>query len=182
MPATAAIRSIKRPADGTPDHHEERMWVRVPDWMVLEGDVPEPRAGAALKRAGVRVLGRTLFTEPGELDGVTELLLDETHPSRATYRVTGVATDVRAVEVDFGGGARHAGSEFVLTSGIMRLQVQVERPVAIAPGARVTVEGPMVVVGDYEWDGFDLTDTRADWRVRSVVLQTDGDLMLDLDG
>lgn len=157
------------------------MWVRVPDWMVVEGDVPDPRAGGTLEGAGVRVLGHVTSTKPSESDGVSELRFDETDPSRAVYRVTGTATDVRGVEVDFGRGSQPAGIEFVLTNATLDLQVQVKRTVAIDPGSGVTVEGPMVVIGDYEWGAFELTDTRADWQIHSVVSLSDGDLMLDLD-
>ena len=44
----------------------------------------------------------------------------------------------------------------------------------------MTVTGALELVGEYEWEAFDLTDTRADWLVQRVVTLPTGDLMVDL--
>jgi len=39
---------------------------------------------------------------------------------------------------------------------------------------------PLSIVGAYEWDDFQLTESRADWLVRATVRTDRGDTMLDL--
>jgi hypothetical protein len=43
------------------------------------------------------------------------------------------------------------------------------------------VRGQLSVVGDYEWDAFQLSDSRADWHVAEVVVLETGDAMIHLD-
>jgi hypothetical protein len=83
--------------------------------------------------------------------------------------LTGIAEEARDYQADDGGQPRHAGAEFVLRVDAYRIQVQFDgRATDIRPGSRVTVRGPLELVGEYEWEAFRLVDTRADWYVNEV--------------
>ncbi|HTW09721.1 MAG TPA: hypothetical protein VME46_19610 [Acidimicrobiales bacterium] len=76
---------------------------------------------------------------------------------------------------------RHAGVEFVLVTGADRFQVQADgwaRDWTV--GSRVAATGRLAVVSEYEWDGFELDESRADWLVNAVTPADDDDFMLDL--
>ncbi len=46
--------------------------------------------------------------------------------------------------------------------------------------SRVTVTGRVAVVGEYEWDAFELEESRSDWRVSAVASGDRDDMMLEL--
>jgi hypothetical protein len=149
--------------------------------MIMDGKPPLPEAGAVLARVGIRVYGVPSGAEPGSLDSVVVVHgTDKIDPQPTEYRLTGVASEAR--DVDAGpGGMTHTLAEFVLAVDDDRYQVQFEgRARAVVPGASVTVTGKLALVGDYEWDAFQLTDTRDDWLVQAVLARGTGDAMLDL--
>lgn len=57
------------------------------------------------------------------------------------------------------------------------------RAADVVEGARVTVTGELFVGPDYEWEAFELPDTRADWTVPDVTRPVPyGDVWVDLVG
>ena len=91
--------------------------------------------------------------------------------------MTGRAGEPRISDAD----GSHGGAEFVLTVGSDRFQVQFDgRAREVSVGTRVTVIGRLAVIGDYEWDAFGLSESRADWLVTGVASADRGDTMLDL--
>lgn len=50
----------------------------------------------------------------------------------------------------------------------------------VVENSRVTVTGSFELVGEYEWDSFELPDTRADWLVNQVVELSGGGALVDL--
>lgn len=154
------------------------MWVRLMDWMVADAEPPMPRVGEHVNGVGIRVRGTVRPAPVDHPDGVVEIEAAKPHEMR--YQLTGSVIDPRDFEVDQEGG-RHAKGEFVLAVRDDRFQVQLEGTTRdIQPGSRVTVDGPLFVVGAYEWDDFQLTESRADWFVRAAVRADRGDTMLDL--
>lgn len=159
------------------------MWVALPDWMVVDGAVPPPRPRTVLTRVGLRIRGDWFDADSAQSDRVSLVPIDSNAPRRIRYRATGTAGEVTTYEFNTGSGPQIAGSEFVLRLGAFGLQAQVppDVPGPIA-GSRLTIEGPVAVVGDYEWEAFDLSDTRADWWIRDVVEGPLGDdIMLDVE-
>jgi hypothetical protein len=155
------------------------MWVRLMDWMIADAEPPMPRVGELLSGLGIRVRGAVTPALPERPDGIVEIEAPKPHQVR--YQLTGSVIDPRDFEVDGGGGDEHTGAEFVLSVGDDRFQVQFEGTARdIQPGSRVTVADPLSIVGAYEWDGFQLTESRADWFVRAAVRADRGDTVLDL--
>lgn len=160
------------------------MWVRLPSWMIHDEDPPLPTAGAVLAGVGIRVEGKLSQSPPGEPEGVVEL--SRGTPAHVAYRVTGRGGPAKDVFVGgVGGHPEHAGGEFVLSLGAERVQACFEgRAQEVASEDHVSMTGSLWIVGSYEWDAFDLVDTRTVWFVRAVV-QVEagavmGDAMLDL--
>ena len=104
-------------------------------------------------------------------------------PRLTRYRVTGTASEVTTYEINTDHGPQVAGSEFVLRLGDFGLQAQVPLDMARPlPGSRLTVEGSVSVVGEYEWESFHLPDTHADWWIGDVLEGSlGGDIMLDVE-
>jgi hypothetical protein len=76
---------------------------------------------------------------------------------------------------------QHAGAELVLSVESDRFQVQFDGSASrVAPNSRLTATGELVLIGDYESEAFDLTDTRADWRVTRVVDLAHGAVLVGL--
>lgn len=125
----------------------------------------------------------TAATETAK-QGIQELQVNEGSLSyRDSYALTGVASEARDVWTGEKRWRRHehAGAELVLTVGVDRFQVQFDGSASrVTANSQVTVTGALELVGEYEWEAFDLTDTRADWLVQRVVNLPTGDLMVDL--
>lgn len=160
------------------------MWVHVREWVLVESDRPRPNAGSLLQAAGVRVRGVVTFAGDARPEGVAEVV-DRIPPDRMppVYSVTGTVGDAQDVSTNSKrrGRGSHSGAEFVLTVGKDRFQVQFDGHAAdVTTGSRVTVTGPLELVGDYEWDAFELTDTRADWHVVKLVDLPGGDFAVEL--
>lgn len=161
------------------------MWVRVMHWMLADGEPPRPDPGSLLPSIGVRVHGVVTVADSTTPVGVAEVQdSDAAGSERRMYALTGIAGAAEDIWMNTGRGQaqdRHCGSEFVLTIGADRFQVQIEgRASEVPPDSRVTVTGELRLVGEYEWDAFELTDTRADWVVKKVVALPDDDIAVDL--
>jgi hypothetical protein len=160
------------------------VWVRVKEWMLADDELPKPAAGSPLRSVGIRVRGVLTAPGPASADEVREVSESRiAKPSRVAYSLTGIASDIRDVRINTErrGQGHDVGTEFVLTVGAHRYQVQVDGSSAdVMDGARATVTGPLELVGEYEWAAFGLTDTRADWLVTDVVEFAGGDVQVDL--
>ena len=161
------------------------VWVRVEDWMLVENEPPRPDAGSLLRAVGVRVRGVVTAADGATPDGVTEVSeADGSDPYQKVYALTGTASDAQDVWTNttrWRRGSQHAGVEFVLTVGRDRFQVQTEgRASDVVTGSRLTATGSLALVGEYEWDAFELADTRADWLVTKVVDLPRGDIEVEL--
>ncbi len=143
------------------------MWVYLPEWMVADEEPPSPVAGGVLAKVGLRVRGDLSVAEVDTPDRWVDLGSRDPDPRYRRYAVTGEAGPVRSVEAGMEReGAQHFGAELVMTVGRARFQVQCGGfAVDVPAGSRVTVRGTVAVIGDYEWNAFDLQDTRTNWRV-----------------
>jgi hypothetical protein len=160
------------------------MWVLVEGWMLADGQPPMPVPGSRLHSVGVRVSGAVTAAQSGTPDGVVEV-----HGSGRTglpvYAMTGVAVGSsrnkwistgRRGEPDL-----HAGAQFVLLVGADLFQAGFNGWASdLVSRSRVTVTGSLELVGEYEWDAFALSDTRADWTVGRVISLSNDDILVDL--
>jgi len=179
--AGSATRSLRTPAKGD----DVSMWMRIFGWMLADDEPPMPCSGALLRSVGVRVRGAVTVADRATRGGVVVVSGgDSADPHQILYACTGIAGRANDVWTDTGRRGerhRHAGAEFVLTVGAHRFQVEFDGPASeVRPDSRVTVTGRLELVGAYEWDAFNLVDTRADWMVMNVVRVPDGDVLVDL--
>ncbi len=164
------------------------MWVRVADWMLLEDEPSRPDAGSVLRGVGVRLRGVVAAADSATPDGVVEVCeADDSDPHLSMYSLTGTASDAADVWTNTTrsrwrrGSNEHSGVEFVLAVGPDRFLVSCDgRAADVGTGSRLTATGRLALIGEYEWEGFELTDTRADWLVTEVVDLPDGDTKLAL--
>ena len=159
------------------------MWVAIRDWMLADQEPPLPSVGSVLRSAGVSVRGTVAVAEPDAPDSIAEIGTTlGASPQFVVYVLTGAAALVRDVDSDAGRQRRHSGAEFVLTVSGLRFQVRFDGSARdVLAGSRVVVRGQLSLVADYEWEAFQLAESRADWRVRDVVALDTGDVMVDLD-
>lgn len=150
--------------------------------MIVEGEPPLPEAGSLIRAVGVRINGAAEPAGRSAIDGIANAR--STDPSEHLYALTGVASEARDVYASGGpDGDEHqlVGAEFVLSVGSARFQARVHGPASdVRAGSRVTVTGRLGLVGAYEWDAFELVDTRSDWLVAEVQPLPDGGVSLDL--
>ncbi|PFG17099.1 hypothetical protein ATK74_1660 [Propionicimonas paludicola] len=154
------------------------MWVRVMGWMMADDEPPRPSVGSLLRSVGVRARGAVVAADPREPDGIVEVA-GGSGPGEQVYAVTGIASEVRDIWSGAERGRRreHCGAEFVLRVGADQFQVQFDGHASeVASGARVTVTGRLELVGEYEWESFQLPDTRTDWLVTEIVELSDDDI------
>lgn len=160
------------------------MWVRIADWMLVDDEPPRPVPASLLHSVGVRVRGEVSAADDATPDGVVAMPRgDRADPEVRAYAMTGIATDPREIRIKTTrwGRGESAGAEFVLSIGPDRFQVQFGGNVAdMAPHSRVTVIGTLELVGAYEWDAFELRDTRADFAVYQVISMSNGDILVDV--
>ena len=159
------------------------MWVAIRDWMLADQEPPRPSVGSVLRSAGVSVRGTVAVAEPDAPDSIAEIgaTLDAS-PQFVEYMLTGTTAPARDVDIHTGRHRRHSGAEFVLTVSGLRFQVRFDGSARDVPArSRVVVRGQLSLVADYEWEAFQLADSRADWRVRHVVALDTGGVMVDLD-
>jgi hypothetical protein len=149
------------------------------DWMLADNEPPMPAAGSVLKGVGLRVQADVALADPQSPDSIVQL--GSGAPHEVTYRLTGQSGQARDFYVNAGPAGEHGGAEFLLTVETGRYQVQTGVMARDLPVAgRVAVMGKLSVVGEYEWDNFELEDARADWFVKAVVPLDGGDVMVDL--
>lgn len=161
------------------------MLVRVPEWVLVESGRPRPDAGSHLRSVAVRLHGQIAAVDGETPDGITEVPPGGSMANqRPVYALTGTISDPSDVwtRTKRWGRGEHSGAELVLTIGSDRFQVQFDGSASdVVPGSRVTATGELVLVGDYEWESFDLTDTRADWYIVRVVDLPGDDIQVDLE-
>ena len=155
------------------------MWVRLSEYMIVDGEPPMPQVGMVLTGLGLRARGE-VTPAPADLpDGIVAIKSDQ--PRDVVYQVTGRIVGPRDFITDGGRGSVHAGMGFVVHVGDERYQVQSDGWAReMQSVSRVTLRGRFEVVGDYEWDAFGLEDTRSDWLVQTLASGDHGDAMLDL--
>ncbi|GAA3130762.1 hypothetical protein JOF29_007512 [Kribbella aluminosa] len=145
--------------------------------------MPELVPGAVLPNIGIRVLGSVERVDPLEDEGIAPRKdpLASPPPVTVDYVVAGTVERSRDFQVDVGAGPQHAGVELVLTVNGHLLQAQVDGQARdIEPGSRLILSGELVVIGEYEWEAFDLVDTRAPWSVEETRRVSNGDYLLRL--
>jgi hypothetical protein len=160
------------------------------EWIVADGELPEPAAGGALRHRGIRA--NVVALEPGtDLRGTVRPLRSlEAQGLEDAYEVHGVAGPVRDVLVDArGGGTRRIAVEFALNAGTFALLAAAPANDTTRPdvhtGGVLAVRCTLTVVADYEWDSFGLPDVRADWEIDGVTRPRHphwaaGDYLMDL--
>lgn len=120
------------------------------DYIVADGDVEEPTAGAVLRGLALRLIPRR-----------TRAL--------ATSEVVDGAVEWARYDED------NQFFESVVNAGRFRLLTQVEgRGPGWSIGSSVRVEGFLVSVGPYEFEAFGLPDVRQDWFVVSTQKDASG--------
>ncbi|GAA3117395.1 hypothetical protein GCM10010530_44700 [Kribbella aluminosa] len=151
-------------------------------WVPVEAEWPEPVQGAVLPNIGIRLLGSVACADPSEEDGIDPREESPGTPrGTVEYVVTGSVARARDFEVDTGAGGQSAGVELVLTVNGRLIQAQVDgRARDVEPGSRLRLRGEFLVIGDYEWEAFDLVDTRASWSVEEMRQFSTGDYLLRL--
>lgn len=151
------------------------MWARSTGW-----ELDNPAAGDVLAREGIRIFG-SVETPPNPVEGILpgEVDLGGAGPT-ATYVVAGSVVSARDYQVDFGSGPRHAGVHVVLsvTGDLIQAQVPAAAARDLQRDAPLTVRGEISLVADYEWDAFELVDTRRSWSVEEVQHLGSGDYLL----
>lgn len=105
------------------------MWVRVPEWMLVESGRPRPEIGSLLASAGVRLQGRLAPADRRTPDGIEEVSsYESTGRTPPVYALTGTAAVVRDVwSGDEGSDHEHASAELVLSIGPVQFQVSSTR-------------------------------------------------------
>jgi hypothetical protein len=162
--AATGSRQFLQPADpsGT-------FWVRLPSWMVADGEPPEPAVGTILRNLGVRALASQVRAASTG-DGVRALLDGPGIPISYEYEITGLADDIRSFGVEVLPEPVRTITEFLLSAQGIEFWVQTDvKPASVVAGSQVTATCRLSVIGDYEWEAFALADIRADWVVREVV-------------
>ncbi|WP_431277993.1 hypothetical protein [Leifsonia poae] len=128
----------------------------IPDDIVMDGDVPQPIAGVVIPEMGVR-LGR-MWTADGR---------DETFEGVVEWR--------RADEPNHLFETAFATSRFkVLTQDAAKGHLP-------EVGDRVELRGTLSCVRSYEFQAFDLPDTRQSWRVAAVLAHDRNGYLIEAD-
>jgi hypothetical protein len=145
------------------------MWVYLETWIVKDG-APELARGDHLRGVGLRADCCSLGPARAATDGVAELVDPggAQEPGSHRYELTGVAGHAEDVRSERG----RVGAEFVITVGDQAFLARIPGPASeVAVGSRVTAQGTLSVVADYEWDAFSLPDLRTDWYVRRLAIE-----------
>jgi hypothetical protein len=123
----------------------------------------------------IRISGT--LDDPAATDGVYRS--SDAADAFPVYRITGSILSAHDFQADMGGGPRHAGTDVLLAVGGERVLAQIPGSAsALELGDRVTVRGEVSVVADYEWDAFELPDTRRQWSVEDVRNLDAGEYLL----
>ena len=147
----------------------ETVWVYLEPGMVQSGELPELARGSHLRGVGLRAYCLNITPARSAMEGLTELVGPggEALGSR-WYEMTGVAGEAKDVVDERGPVA----SEFVISTGdhVFIAWARGLMP-GFAAGLRITAHCTLNVVGDYEWDAFELPDLRTDWYVRQLKIE-----------
>jgi hypothetical protein len=146
------------------------MWAHLPDWLVDDGLVAEPRTGQLLEGVGLRAECARLCSAGGP--AAVAPIAGQTHHPAPPYAVTGAVTwsgepasllvdaaDLRvlvepccareAVASDGGRGLERFLPEFWMPE----------------LGSWVRADCTLAVVAEYEWVSLGFPDARGDWRI-----------------
>jgi hypothetical protein len=144
------------------------MWVYMETWIVQDG-APELGRGSYLPGVGLRADCLSMGPPRTQVDGIAELA---DRVGGHLHELTGLAGAARDVYSGEGPVHRHAGSEFVITTGDQAFIARAAgRASVVAAGSRLTAQCMLSVVADYEWDAFGLPDLRSDWYVRRLKIE-----------
>jgi hypothetical protein len=144
------------------------MWVYMETWIVQDG-APELGRGSYLPGVGLRADCLSVGPPRTQVDGIAELA---DRAGGHLHELTGLAGAARDVFSGEGPVHRHAGSEFVITTGDQAFIARTAgRASVVAAGPRLTAQCMLSVVADYEWDAFGLPDLRSDWYVRRLKIE-----------
>ena len=165
------------------------LWVHLPEWEVVDGQVPEPAPGVVLGAAAIALQGRS---EPLESDafesggpqGVVLVNGPTSSEASAEYVITGMVVKAGDMVADYGQGATHVGVELVLQVDDWQLYARVEgRATEISPHSRfpVRVRGELHLVENYNEDVVELREMRADWAVAEVRRLPDRDWLMRIE-
>ena len=142
------------------------VWAWSGDW-----ELENPVAGDVLPHDGIRISGSAERSQdPDEGIWPDRIRLDGDEP-RARYRVTGRIVSATDCFYDMGAGAglQHSGARVVLSVHEQPMQASVAAHARdLELGTRLTIRGDISLVHYYEWDAFDLVDTRRSWSVEDV--------------
>ena len=144
------------------------MWVYMATWIVQDG-APELGRGSYLPGVGLRADCLSVGPPRTQVDGIAELA---DRAGGHLHELTGLAGAARDVYSGDGPVHRHAGSEFVITTGDQAFIARTAgRASVVAAGSRLTAQCMLSVVADYEWDAFGLPDLRSDWYVHRLKIE-----------
>lgn len=165
------------------------MWVRVPDWLLVDDAPPRPVPGDVLHQVGIRIPGRLHPAREGQPDQIMPVPHPITAAPAVAYALTGSVAHPRDLWEAMPHRwwphrtvtTRHLGTRLTLTVDGQQYWADVPGPAsALTEGARVTVTGPPTLIGWYEWESDDADDIRADWTARHVRDLPGGDILVDL--
>lgn len=147
------------------------MWTYLPTWLVQDGEVEELAPGSFLLTTALAANCATVMTVDGSWS--PGLVPAKAAVDGYRYDVTGMAGAVRDIVADRGDGRSvRFGSEFLLTSGVLRFIARTnDLFVDEVAGSMVTARCSLEVLAGYEMDAFSLPDVREDWVVASVQLE-----------
>ena len=144
------------------------MWVYMETWIIQDG-APELGRGSYLPGVGLRADCLSVGPPRTPVDGIAELA---DRAGGHLHELTGLAGAARDVYSGDGPVHRHAGSEFVITTGDQAFIARTAgRASVVAAGSRLTAQCMLSVVADYEWDAFGLPDLHSDWYVRRLKIE-----------
>lgn len=152
------------------------------DWIPVEAELPEPFTDSVLEGTGLRVRGAVERVDPGAEEGIARSHEPTDADSQTVeYLVTGKVLVANDFDSGQGAGSRHSGTDVVLTVNGSLIQAQLDGWARdFTHGSRMSVRGELLVIPYYEWDDFELVDTRSTWKVESTRRLPDGDLLLQL--
>lgn len=159
---------------GTSGSNLGPLWARSMHWELVN-----PAAGDVLPCEGIRIFG-SIEIPLNPVEGIHpgEVAIDGARP--AAYVLTGSLVRASDYQVDMGPGPQHAGAEMVLSVSGVLIQAQTPEVAAkdLEGNVYLTVRGDISLIADYEWDAFELVDTRRSWSVEQVQDLGSGDYLL----
>lgn len=146
------------------------MWAHLPDWLVDDGLVAEPRVGQLL--AGVGLRAECARLRPAGGPAVLSPITSHTHHPAPPYAVTGSVTwacEPASLLVD-----AHdlkvlvepcSAREAVASDGARGLERFLPEFWMPELGSWVRADCTLAVVPEYEWVALGFPDARGDWRI-----------------